>query len=156
MTDTDTTPIEDPICCTRCGVTKPADEFKRIRKKTTRRDNLCQPCRTAYQHEHYVKHRERYIKNAARRREAARDTRTGYLLEYLSTHPCVDCGESDPVVLEFDHRGDKLFNIGHEFRDRAWKDVLAEIDKCDVRCGNCHRIRTVEAHGWARAVCPDA
>ena len=54
----------------------------------------------------------------------------------------MDCGETDPLVLEFDHRGDKLFSIGSELSRRNWQSVLAEIDKCDVVCSNCHRRRT--------------
>lgn len=64
------------------------------------------------------------------------------LKEYLSAHPCVDCGENDPIVLEFDHvRGVKtseVYNLAVK-RGWAWKRVLTEIAKCEVRCANCHR-----------------
>lgn len=58
--------------------------------------------------------------------------------------PCHDCGNRFPEeCMDFDHvRGEKLFTVGSCVR---WKpdDVLqAEIDKCDVVCSNCHRIRT--------------
>lgn len=63
--------------------------------------------------------------------------------EYFAAHPCVDCGESDRVVLEFDHvRGEKLFNISMAVRDAAWSKLIAEIEKCDVRCVNCHLRRS--------------
>ena len=64
---------------------------------------------------------------------------------YLETHPCVDCGESDPIVLEFDHRDEKekAFNIGDGVaRTYAVKRIMDEIAKCDVRCANCHRRKT--------------
>ena len=71
--------------------------------------------------------------------------------DYLMAHPCVDCGEADPVVLEFDHRADKRAAIVDLMRSHAnWKDVLAEIQKCDVRCANCHRRRTARARGHYR------
>jgi hypothetical protein len=59
--------------------------------------------------------------------------------EYLFTHPCVDCWEDDPVVLEFDHRDPtaKKGLVGQMSRST----VRAEIEKCDVRCANCHRRR---------------
>lgn len=68
------------------------------------------------------------------------------LYNYLEQHPCVDCGESDPVVLEFDHvRGEKSYNVTTlGWRLCSWNSLMREIDKCDVRCANCHRRKTAE------------
>lgn len=61
--------------------------------------------------------------------------------EYLAKHPCVDCGYSDVRALDFDHvRGIKKFTIG-KLRNHPWNEMLVEIEKCDIRCANCHRIR---------------
>jgi predicted HNH restriction endonuclease len=71
-----------------------------------------------------------------------------FVTDYLSTHPCVDCGNSDIRVLEFDHvRGKKLINVSHAIK-RTWslKKLSEEIDKCEVRCANCHRIVTKERY----------
>ena len=57
---------------------------------------------------------------------------------------CVDCGNTDIRVLEFDHlpSNKKLFGIsGNRVGIARLKE---EIKKCDVVCANCHRIRTVE------------
>lgn len=61
-------------------------------------------------------------------------------------HPCVDCGESDPIVLEFDHvKGKKLNNIMTLVNWVAASSTLdEEIKKCSVRCANCHRRITVK------------
>lgn len=67
------------------------------------------------------------------------------IIEYLSEHPCVDCAETDVRCLEFDHRDrtTKLGNVSAMIaRQFAWDKIMAEIDKCDVRCSNCHRKRT--------------
>ena len=70
----------------------------------------------------------------------------GVVQEYLETHPCVDCGESDPVVLEFDHvRGEKVMDIaGMKARAASLFTIDNEIAKCDVRCANCHRRKTAQ------------
>lgn len=75
-----------------------------------------------------------------------------YVAEYLSIHPCVDCGEADPVVLEFDHRDPrtKRENVGRLIHTSTLTAVQTEIDKCDVRCGNCHRIKTANQFGSYR------
>lgn len=63
--------------------------------------------------------------------------------EYLKVHPCVDCGNSDIRVLEFDHvRGQKENTISDAIKNgHSWTRVESEIEKCEVRCANCHRIR---------------
>lgn len=60
------------------------------------------------------------------------------------SHPCVDCGERDPVVLDFDHvSGVKRFNVaGEVYRSANLAKIQAEVAKCDVRCSNCHRRKT--------------
>lgn len=58
---------------------------------------------------------------------------------------CLDCGYREhPAALDFDHRPGTLkkFQIGKS--QLSWERVLVEIAKCDVRCANCHRIRTQE------------
>jgi hypothetical protein len=70
---------------------------------------------------------------------------------YLSEHPCVDCGQQDIRVLEFDHvdPSTKSFCVGRGVTDgRGLKSIQAEIAKCEVRCCNCHRIRTREEHHY--------
>ena len=72
------------------------------------------------------------------------------VLDYLKTHSCVDCGESDIVVLQFDHvRGKKIDSVcALVGRKRPLVKILAEIKKCDVRCANCHVRRTAKQHKW--------
>jgi hypothetical protein len=68
---------------------------------------------------------------------------------------CVDCGETDPIVLEFDHEpGNKVDIISRMVQQRAWNATLAEIAKCSVRCANCHRRKTAERAGWYAYIRP--
>jgi hypothetical protein len=66
------------------------------------------------------------------------------VVQFLKEHPCIDCGETDVLVLEFDHiTGTKRSNVGVLItRGKSEKRVLAEIAKCCVRCANCHRRKT--------------
>lgn len=61
---------------------------------------------------------------------------------------CKDCGfegKKYPEVLDFDHLRDKKFNIS-EYRNHTsgFNKVKEEMDKCDLVCSNCHRIRTAK------------
>lgn len=99
----------------------------------------------------YAEYPGRKERVKARSNKQARDNRVA-LREYLSAHPCVDCGEADIRVLEFDHRphlGEKYKNVGTLMRGSySWGRLEAEIAKCEVRCANCHRKRTSDERGW--------
>lgn len=64
-----------------------------------------------------------------------------FVLKYLLGHPCLDCGETDPRVLDFDHTWPKRFTIGDALtRSNISQDLLAsEMERCEIRCANCHR-----------------
>ena len=109
-----------------------------------------------YGREHYLASKQRYVDEAqAQKRKLSRE-RTSYRLEYFALHPCTDCGETDPVVLEFDHLRDKVFNIGKGLVNRSWESVLAEIEKCEIVCANCHRHRTYRRRGTVRVLLTQA
>jgi hypothetical protein len=58
---------------------------------------------------------------------------------------CADCGyRKDPRAMDFDHvRGEKSFNLSQSGSIKLER-ILAEVEKCDVVCANCHRIRTFD------------
>lgn len=58
--------------------------------------------------------------------------------------PCMDCGNTFPVYcMDFDHvRGKKVDDVTQMVnRTRPINRILEEIEKCEVVCSNCHRIR---------------
>ena len=70
-------------------------------------------------------------------------------MEYLSTHPCANCGETDPTVLEFHHdKGDKESEVSRLIGRGSLKKLKEEIEKTTVLCANCHRRLTADEKGW--------
>jgi L-lysine 2,3-aminomutase len=98
----------------------------------------------------------RYKTNDAHRKirdariEKIREENRQLVLDYLREHPCIDCGEADPIVLQFDHRNpkDKKKAVANLVRYYSTEVVGTEIAKCDVRCANCHIRRTGKQFGW--------
>jgi hypothetical protein len=74
------------------------------------------------------------------------------LNEYKATHPCVDCGEADPIVLEFDHvAGKKRMELSRMLTHGcSWETIMSEIAKCVMRCANCHRRKTFRMHEYRK------
>lgn len=73
---------------------------------------------------------------------------------YKETHGCVDCGITDPDLLTFDHVKDKAHNISDllsGFSPKGRQYLWDELQKCVVRCHNCHmkitRLREREVYG---------
>lgn len=88
---------------------------------------------------HYEANKPYYVAKNAERRQKLRS-----LIIELKSVPCTDCGNRFPYyVMDFDHvRGDKQRNISQLVHAGATDQMLAEIEKCEVVCANCHRIRT--------------
>lgn len=138
----DTTPFRR---CSRCEQILPASAFNRCGNN---RQWWCRECFKAYFRARGEKHLVQ-VKTAKRRR---RDEGTAFILHYLETHPCVACGELDPVVLEFDHLRDKRAAVSWLRANATGCPAIAEeISKCEVVCVNCHRKRTASRADWVRA-----
>ena len=138
--------------CGACGVRKPLHDFAFENRKTGRRQWDCRPCHAAARRDHYLRNREHYIAWAMRQSRVKHDEQTALVDEYLRTHPCVDCGESDVRLLEFDHLDGetKLMDLSSMVGRRSTRKLSEEIGKCDVRCVNCHRRRTAATFEWPR------
>lgn len=70
-----------------------------------------------------------------------------HVLAVLQFAGCVDCGERDPVVLDFDHVGPKRRTIAQLTPVASLQRLKEEIAQCEVRCCNCHRMVTYARRG---------
>lgn len=124
------------------------NEAKVLHGKKTKRWQ-CRSCNREYQATWFKDNKEvqlaRVMANSAR----VRKENHALIRAYKEEHPCVDCGEADWIVLDFDHRDQdsKEFNISAKL-DIQWDRLYDEIQKCEVRCANCHRRRTAIQLGW--------
>lgn len=93
---------------------------------------------------HYERNRGKYLEKAKLRRRQTREW-----LNSIKDVPCYDCGvKYPPYVMHFDHKSDKVFNIGSKFSSVSMKNLLDEISKCDIVCANCHAERTHNRRDW--------
>lgn len=135
--------------CPKCALEK---DLKDFRSNSKRKDGLqayCKLCDKKFQAEWYLKNKQKHIKKSFLRRKDLQKISQDYVLDYLKTHPCVDCGEKDPIVLEFDHLSNKKFGISKMMHDGLKPEIIqGEIDKCEVRCSNCHKRKTAKQFNW--------
>lgn len=132
--------------CTRCNTQKELSEFPVCSKNKDGHTGMCKPCKRNYDNNYYKQtstRKEQITSN----RKAARKTIRQWLWDYLLSHPCADCGESDPIVLEFDHLENKKANVS-DLLNRSLNVVKLEVSKCQVLCANCHRRKTARDFNW--------
>ena len=135
--------------CQKCRELLPATAFAWRSKERGIRQPWCRSCHNAHKRVAYGLNRSREIARSAARRLRLLLENAPRLREHLKHHPCVDCGESDPVVLEFDHLGDKRHDVTQMlWSGFHWSQIQLEIAKCEVRCANCHRRRTARQRGF--------
>lgn len=136
----------DTKICTKCSIEKSLEEFTWKSKKNNKRNTKCKPCLQAYNAEWYKRNPFSQRNATKRYRQSTYENLLREKFEYLAAHPCVDCGESNPLKLTFDHidPSTKTNNISTmiAFKTYSWDAILGEISKCEVRCGSCHLFRT--------------
>jgi hypothetical protein len=130
--------------CFRCKVLKSNDEFNRSPKNRDGLHSYCRECQKAHYRDNY----ERHLANV-RKTSLARIAKMREVVFDAMKSGCVDCGNVDIRVLEFDHvRGIKKRSISDLVRRGAGIDALRdELAKCEVRCRNCHAIATFSRLG---------
>jgi len=129
--------------CGTCNKEKSIGEFS---LKHGKPQYNCKECHKEYRKNHYETNRQKYIDKAKRNKEEYRKQ----YFEWLSTKSCVDCGVSDIRVLEQDHLRDKEYNVSSRIGRLTLEAMMPELDKCEIVCANCHRIRTIDRGGWNR------
>jgi hypothetical protein len=156
MEDTEPQPVPTREC-TRCRRVLDVTDFTFKHHATDRRHSYCKYCMRELVRDHYRRNTHYYVRKAKARNPFWRAGVRAKLLSYLADHPCVDCGEDDPVVLEFDHLdpASKTFEVSILMsRQAGWRRIREEIAKCAVRCANCHRRRTAIQFRWRKAKAP--
>ena len=136
--------------CSSCRRLHPHSEFNVRRASRDGLQSICRHCDNERARRYYSENREAHVRVIMARKASIRLASLEAIGEYLADHPCVDCGESDLRVLDFDHREGvskhlEVMKLAHDGYSIA--RVLAEIAKCDVRCRNCHAKVTYERMG---------
>lgn len=133
------------ICC-KCNQEKPVTEYS---GKTS---TYCKPCFNNYrkQLKERWKNNPEWKTRERHQTKEKRQERRKYYIEYLKTHPCVKCGESDPIVLEFNHidPSTKIDLVSTMCHQGKLDDMINEIKKCEVLCANCHKRVTAKQMNW--------
>lgn len=137
--------------CPRCKNKKPYVEYGNNKSNKDGLQDYCKHCVKSINHDYYLrtphlnKQRQKYkLENKKKSRL--------YVNEYLRSHPCVDCEESDIILLDFDHtEKNKILAISSMISGGAkLNNIKNEINKCMVRCANCHRRITFKRAGWTK------
>lgn len=138
--------------CDHCKEFKEEDQFNWKFKSLGVRHKTCRDCMHGFNKKYFEgSAKEKHLQQVNERKQEARQVARDYVYNYLLTHPCEECGESDVRVLEFHHVGNKDMAVSYMVSaGYSVERIQREIDACKILCANCHRKLTVEERGWFR------
>lgn len=137
--------------CSICKADKESEDFNKNKREKDGLGTICKTCSREHSRKYYSENKEHHISVINKRKLKMQKENRLNVFEYFKINPCIDCGNDNPIVLEFDHRdmNEKSYNVSDMIRaPMAWAKIEEEIAKCDVRCANCHRIKTATQLGW--------
>lgn len=126
--------------CSKCREDKDSSQFYKNSKRQDGLQNYCKLCSSKRSKVYFQNNKKAYNETKQRRRKTNRQL----VDEIKSTTPCFDCKKLyPPECMDFDHLRDKLANISKLVAtDCSWSRIEVEMEKCELVCANCHRIRT--------------
>ena len=133
--------------CTKCNQDKLETEFNK--RSRSRLQSVCRECQHEINKIWYKSNKQKVITRSLERIQRKRIWVVQWLQAYFQDYSCVDCNETDFKVLQFDHvRGKREFSIPTGLKNFSMEKVLKEIEKCEVRCANCHTRRHFNENGF--------
>ena len=138
-----------PRVCSNCGCTKGLEEFTKNSSCVEGRTQCCKDCVNSSQNlkaSMNPDYKEMRRNSARRGKERTR----ARMLEYHGgTLSCADCKFTSEIYSVFDyHHLDPLTkeHTVSSILDWKWETIKTEMDKCELLCANCHRIRHYKEH----------
>lgn len=133
----------DSKLCGTCQITQPIEQFSLKNSQTGKHSAKCKNCMQAYCSAHYRANKD-YYRAKSREGNARAIAKAKEFLKEKKNVPCADCKKSYPdYVMDFDHvSGNKVGNIANMVNKNSIQTIAKEIEKCELVCANCHRIRT--------------
>lgn len=136
----------------KCSICKEEKLLLLFNKNKTRKDglsNVCRYCSREKSKVYYKNNGRKHKEVVAKRNKEIRLDIMTKVYDFLSKNPCINCGEDDITVLEFDHLRDKVKCVSDMMKRRnSWTVIQAEIEKCQILCANCHRRKTAKDQNW--------
>lgn len=133
--------------CCWCNQNKNKAEFSRNSRRKDGLQSYCKSCRKEKDSKIYS---PRYAEKRTKRNIRIKKENRTWITDFKNK-PCLDCKIKYPhYVMDFDHRNssEKKFSVANALRTGgiSLKRIQKEIEKCDLICANCHRIRTWKDH----------
>lgn len=132
--------------CSKCQQNKNLEEFNKNSSKKDGLNNQCKDCNKESCKNYYNANRESEKKRISSKSNSIRIRNRNFILNLLKNSSCKDCNNSDYRVLEFDHlpifkKDNNISSLIHS--SHSLEKIKEEINKCEIVCANCHRIRTI-------------
>jgi len=126
---------------------KPIEEYHWRSKTKGTKKVWCKTCVKLYDQQRQAT--DEYKADKCQKQAVTRRRNRKFVCDFLQDKECIDCGEKRVPCLQFDHQDevDKSFNISN-MSTRSIATIKKEIAKCEIRCANCHSIRTAQQQGW--------
>lgn len=134
-----------------CSICKDPKEGTEFPKKSSSKDGLTSACKICTNENNRKSYKKRDKGKSKLRNKKKIKVARQYCYNYLLSHTCITCKESDPIVLEFNHIDPttKVNSISSMVQKGASPKALEEeISKCNIMCANCHRRHTAYQFGY--------